>query len=101
MDKAQKQSDSNTMFVHHHQNPLESTTFYCFCSGLQSMNSVDDKQPEPKEVAEMRTVGSVTSKVYGTYLRSGGNWCVILTTLLLFILTQALASACDYWITYW
>jgi ATP-binding cassette subfamily C (CFTR/MRP) protein 4 len=62
---------------------------------------VDEKQLDPEEVAEMRTVGTVTSKVYGMYLRSGGNWCVILTTVILFILTQVLASGCDYWITYW
>ncbi|PNF14801.1 putative multidrug resistance-associated protein lethal(2)03659 [Cryptotermes secundus] len=68
-------------------------------TSISSVNSVE--VTEPKEVAEMRTVGSVTSKVYGTYLRSGGNWCIILTTVLLFILTQALASGCDYWITYW
>ncbi|PSN46970.1 hypothetical protein C0J52_11126 [Blattella germanica] len=45
---------------------------------IASMTSVDDKkQPEPKEVAEMRTVGSVSSKVYGAYFNAGGNCCVI------------------------
>ena len=66
------------------------------------MNSVDDKkQPEPKEVAEMRSVGSVSSKVYGTYLHAGGNLCVIFMMFLLFIVAQALASGSDYWLTYW
>ena len=62
---------------------------------------MDEKQPEPKQVAETRTVGSVSSEVYSAYLRSGGNCCVILTVALLFVMAQALASGCDYWITYW
>lgn len=62
---------------------------------------MDEKQPEPKQVAEMRSVGSVSSKVYGAYLRSGGNCCVILTVVVLFVTTQLLASGCDYFITYW
>jgi len=62
---------------------------------------VDEKHPEPKQMAEMRAVGSVSSKVYSAYLRAGGNCCVILTMMLLFIMAQALASGCDYWITYW
>jgi ATP-binding cassette subfamily C (CFTR/MRP) protein 4 len=62
---------------------------------------VEEKQPEQKEVAEMRSVGSVSSKVYSAYLRSGGNCCVILTMVMLFIMAQALASGCDYFITYW
>ncbi|KDR22129.1 probable multidrug resistance-associated protein lethal(2)03659 [Zootermopsis nevadensis] len=68
---------------------------------ISSVNSVDEKQPEPKQVAEMRSVGSVSSKVYGAYLRSGGNCCVILTVVVLFVTTQLLASGCDYFITYW
>ncbi|GFG33086.1 hypothetical protein Cfor_12110, partial [Coptotermes formosanus] len=68
---------------------------------VSSVNSVDEEQPEPKQVAEMRTVGSVSSKVYSAYLRSGGNCCVILTVTLLFVMAQVLASGCDYWITYW
>jgi ATP-binding cassette subfamily C (CFTR/MRP) protein 4 len=68
---------------------------------VSSVNSVDAKQPEPKQVAEMRTVGSVSSKVYSAYLHSGGNCCVILSVTLLFVMAQALASGCDYWLTYW
>lgn len=68
---------------------------------VSSVSSVDEKHPEPKQVEEMRTVGSVSSKVYSSYLRSGGNCCVILTVTLLFVMAQALASGCDYWITYW
>ncbi|XP_069689580.1 probable multidrug resistance-associated protein lethal(2)03659 isoform X2 [Periplaneta americana] len=68
---------------------------------IASVSSTDEKQPEPKEVAEMRTVGSVSAKVYNTYLRAGGNYCVLLTLILLFVLSQVLASGCDYWITYW
>jgi len=62
---------------------------------------VDEKQPEPKQVAETRMVGSVSSEVYSAYLRSGGNCSVIFTVALLFVMAQAFASGSDYWITYW
>jgi hypothetical protein len=52
-------------------------------------------------VAEMRTVGAVSSKVYSAYLCSGGNCWVMLSLTLLFVMAQALTSGCDYWITYW
>jgi len=77
-----------------------SESLYCSSHGLQSMNFVDEKQPEPKQVAEMQTVGSVSSKVYSTYLHSGGNCWVMLTLTILFAMAQALTSGCDYWITY-
>lgn len=69
---------------------------------IASMSSVDEKkQPEPKEIAEMRSVGSVSSKVYAAYLCAGGNCCVIFLMFLLFVMAQALASGTDYWLTYW
>ncbi|XP_075236154.1 putative multidrug resistance-associated protein lethal(2)03659 isoform X2 [Lycorma delicatula] len=73
-------------------------------SSVQSVASSMDEnhvQQEPPEVAEMRSVGTVSYGVYGAYLRAGGNICTIAICLLSCILTQILASGGDYWITYW
>lgn len=49
----------------------------------------------------MRSTGSVAGHVYGDYFRAGGNWCVILTILMLCILAQLFASGCDIFISIW
>ncbi|KAG8259193.1 hypothetical protein J6590_014664 [Homalodisca vitripennis] len=56
---------------------------------------------EPPEVAEMRSTGTVSGKVYKSYLTAGGNCCALMFLLVLCVLTQLLASGGDYWITYW
>jgi len=52
-------------------------------------------------VAEMRTVGNVSGRVYTNYLRAGGNWCVMSIVAMLFILTQLAASSIDFFLVQW
>ncbi|XP_054272885.1 probable multidrug resistance-associated protein lethal(2)03659 [Macrosteles quadrilineatus] len=58
-------------------------------------------QDEPPEIAEMRSKGTVSGRVYKTYMKSGGNCCMLMFFLATAVLTQLLASGGDYWITYW
>lgn len=72
-------------------------------TSVQSVvSSIEDKTVEaPAEVEEQKSQGSVGSYVYKSYLKAGGNWCVIFSVFLLFIATQFAASLGDYFITYW
>lgn len=71
-------------------------------TSVQSVNSIEDKTVEaPVEVEEQKSSGSVGCYVYSSYFKAGGNCCVVFGVVLLFILTQFLASAGDYFITYW
>ncbi|XP_054270037.1 probable multidrug resistance-associated protein lethal(2)03659 [Macrosteles quadrilineatus] len=76
-------------------------------ASIQSVRSVassmeDGKiQDEPPEIAEMRSKGTVSGRVYKTYMKSGGNCCMLMFFLATAVLTQLLASGGDYWITYW
>ena len=49
----------------------------------------------------MRTEGSVECGVFMEYFRAGGNCCVILSVMLLFVGAQALASGGDYFLSIW
>ncbi|KAK4317272.1 hypothetical protein Pmani_011632 [Petrolisthes manimaculis] len=51
--------------------------------------------------SEMRSHGTVKSKVYMQYLRAGSGWCVIIILIILNVLTQILFSGTDYWLSYW
>lgn len=53
------------------------------------------------QVAETRTKGTVSGKVYGGYFQAGGNWCVIATVILLCALAQACATCSDFFISQW
>lgn len=69
---------------------------------FMSTSSKEEKSSDlPVRVEEGKSVGSVSGYVYSTYLKSGGNCCIIFTVLMLFILTQLAASAGDYFITFW
>lgn len=71
-------------------------------TSIQSVNSIEDKTIEaPAEVEEQKSSGSVGCYVYKSYLKAGGNCCVVFNVLMLFVVTQFLASAGDYFITYW
>lgn len=56
---------------------------------------------EPKQVAEMQTKGRVRSGVYRAYCAAGGDCCVMLFMLFVFILAQFAVSAGDYWMSVW
>lgn len=99
LDFAKLLNDNMEEGAHEQDQPLQKMLWQMSVSSLESV--VDENHPKPQQVAEMQTVGSVSSKVYSAYLRSGGNCCVILTVTLLFVMAQMLASGCDYWITVW
>ncbi|XP_018045492.1 PREDICTED: probable multidrug resistance-associated protein lethal(2)03659 [Atta colombica] len=70
-------------------------------SSLSSFMTNDTSKQEPDEVAETRTVGTVSGEVYTSYLRAGGNWCVIAIVTMLCILTQLAASGGDFFLAQW
>jgi len=52
-------------------------------------------------VAEMRTVGNVSGKVYTDYFRAGGNWYIIFIVAMLCIIAQFAASGSDFFLAQW
>ncbi|CAG9825399.1 unnamed protein product [Phaedon cochleariae] len=56
---------------------------------------------EPTEIKESRKIGSISSKVYKEYIKAGGGWCYTMYILVLFVLTQFLASSADYFVKFW
>ncbi|XP_014467782.1 PREDICTED: probable multidrug resistance-associated protein lethal(2)03659 isoform X2 [Dinoponera quadriceps] len=70
-------------------------------TSLSSFMTNDTSRQEPDEVAEMRTVGTISGKVYSDYFHAGGNWCFIITVALLCILAQAAASGGDFFLARW
>ncbi|XP_018392361.1 PREDICTED: probable multidrug resistance-associated protein lethal(2)03659 isoform X2 [Cyphomyrmex costatus] len=68
---------------------------------LSSFMADDTSKHEPDEVAEMRTVGNVSNRVYTKYFCAGGNLCVIFIMAMLFIITQLIASSVDYFLARW
>lgn len=49
----------------------------------------------------MRTKGSIGGHIYSSYLKAGGNWCVVFIIVLLCIGAQLAASGGDYFIAMW
>ncbi|XP_011877731.1 PREDICTED: probable multidrug resistance-associated protein lethal(2)03659 [Vollenhovia emeryi] len=70
-------------------------------TSLSSFMTNDTSKQEPEEVAEMRTVGTVSSDVYTGYLKAGGNWCVIFIVAMLCLVTQLASSGGDFFIAVW
>lgn len=65
------------------------------------MTNDTNKQPEPEEVAEMRTSGNISGKVYAGYFLAGGNWCIVTLIFGLCVLAQLAASGGDFFISQW
>lgn len=57
--------------------------------------------PEQPQQLEASSKGKVSGSIFGMYLTSGANWCVLLMIGALFLITQVLASGADYWVSYW
>lgn len=53
------------------------------------------------QIAEMRTKGSVSGKVYAGYLLAGGNWCVVTLVFGFCVMAQSAASGGDFFISKW
>lgn len=62
---------------------------------------MNEIQSEPIEIAETRSRGNMSLRVYSAYIFAGGHYCKILGLLFVCIITQVLASGEDYWIAYW
>lgn len=59
------------------------------------------KSVEQLQQLEQSSKGMVKGSVFSMYLRSGSNWFVLFIIMLMFIVTQFMASAADYWVSYW
>ncbi|XP_059613900.1 ATP-binding cassette sub-family C member 4-like [Phlebotomus argentipes] len=71
----------------------------------ESMEMVEgnkDGEKEPAMVSmEATSKGKVKGSIFYNYLKAGGNWCILSVMLILFIITQFMASAFDYFIAFW
>lgn len=56
-----------------------------------------------EKVAKLEDISKNKSRdsVFKTYFQSGANVYVITLILTLFILSQILASGCDFWVAFW
>ncbi|XP_034175482.2 putative multidrug resistance-associated protein lethal(2)03659 isoform X2 [Osmia lignaria lignaria] len=81
--------------------PSRSTSRNASISSLSSLKSSIGEKDDPVEVAETRSKGRVSGKVYSGYFRAAGNWCVIIVVALLCVMAQGLASGSDFFISQW
>lgn len=67
------------------------------------MNEYDEAEDEGaiEQQKEERASGSVSKKVYVSYLKAAGHWTKTLALSLLFIFTQTFASLTDIFLTTW
>ncbi|XP_012058527.1 PREDICTED: LOW QUALITY PROTEIN: probable multidrug resistance-associated protein lethal(2)03659 [Atta cephalotes] len=70
-------------------------------SSLSTVMTNDTSKQEPHEMAEMRTIGNVSGKVYTDYFRAGGNWYIIFIVAMLCITAQFAASGSDFFLAQW
>nr|XP_026485069.1 multidrug resistance-associated protein 4-like isoform X1 [Vanessa tameamea] len=57
--------------------------------------------PAQEMEEEERESGSMGWRVYGAYLRAGGQKARLVFMVLLLVIGQLSATLCDYWVTYW
>lgn len=90
-------------------NPEETKLNDDFCTlervpsikSINSMTSYENKEIESPLNEEHRSKGKVSKKVYFSYFTAANNSGLLLLTLILFILSQVLCTASDYFVTYW
>ncbi|KAK9869834.1 hypothetical protein WA026_003563 [Henosepilachna vigintioctopunctata] len=68
---------------------------------LTSITSRSSVGEAPIQVEEHMSKGTLGLHVYKAYLRAGGNWCLITMLFGSFVLVQGIASASDYFLTFW
>lgn len=56
---------------------------------------------EDVQQMESSSKGAVKGSLMGNYFRSGGHPLVLFIVIVLFIMAQLLASASDYWVSFW
>lgn len=78
-------------------------------SSISENDRIDDErksdlsgsdQAQPKNVEEI-SKGKVKGNIVWNYMRTGGNSIKLLIAIFLFIFTQVIASASDYWVGFW
>nr|BAN21406.1 ATP-dependent bile acid permease [Riptortus pedestris] len=62
---------------------------------------VEENEDEELIEVEMIHKSNKTLNTFWTYLKKGGNFCVLGTLIIVFISAQAVASGGDYWTSYW
>ncbi|KAK2580321.1 hypothetical protein KPH14_012558 [Odynerus spinipes] len=67
----------------------------------EKTNESSLKDLPPVDIAEMRTTGHVSAKVYASYFTACGNGLLLLLLTMLIILYQTAASGGDYFVAYW
>ncbi|KAK0161584.1 hypothetical protein PV327_010040 [Microctonus hyperodae] len=67
-------------------------------SGGDTDNEDDDDINEAQDNIEATSRGIIKGSIFIKYFKSGGNWCFIIAVGVLFILTQFITSANDYFI---
>lgn len=65
---------------------------------VKELNVAGEEEVAKLENTSKNKTGDSTFK---TYFLSGANFYVLAFVLLLFILSQILASGCDYWVAFW
>ncbi|KAF7274137.1 hypothetical protein GWI33_013181 [Rhynchophorus ferrugineus] len=74
-------------------------------SDVESVNTGDETKEKSSESPTMEKEGKVEGKVtwavHKSYFLAGGHWCKILSLFLLFLVSQALASGSDYFLSIW
>ncbi|XP_063867034.1 ATP-binding cassette sub-family C member 4-like isoform X1 [Scylla paramamosain] len=67
---------------------------------IEAKNGNNNGEETPGN-AEIRSHGSVKTKVYLKYFLAGGGWCIFVLLFVVNILAQVLFSGIDYWLAYW
>ncbi|KAK0081216.1 hypothetical protein PV326_007800 [Microctonus aethiopoides] len=68
---------------------------------FSASNMKKEDENELKEVEETRETGKIDSSIWKSYIKSGGNYCIIFLAILPFIAAQLSGSGVDWFLTYW
>lgn len=72
----------------------------CVRSSAVGSDGREDEK-EPIEIGETRSSGSISKRVYTSYMSAFGSSLIVFSLCSMYIVTQALICAVDYWITFW
>ncbi|XP_028129811.2 probable multidrug resistance-associated protein lethal(2)03659 [Diabrotica virgifera virgifera] len=95
-------SESNTDFARllvSNVEEEESDTIDEESSEIEYFENMSDEKPT--EITEETVVVKLTSRAYSGYLKYAGGWFYGFWVLMLFVLTQFLASGSDYFVNFW
>lgn len=68
----------------------------------QKLNVTDgNDNGEQKMASEEKGTGSISWHVYKSYINTGGHWIKCVLLALVFLLSQALDSSSEYFVTFW